>query len=243
MNELGRGGHRLDRTGFVVRRHQRDEGAPSSKMVFRKLGRKRFEIDQTVAGDGNAGRALRVEAAAGKDRRMLHRRDVALPRLGGRSGERQGIGLAAAAGEDHLFRAGAGKRGHFCPRILHQRPRLSPLAMNGGRIAEDLETGDHGVAHFGSQWRGGVIVKIGADGHASSSSRPRDRRLALARAPIARAMKRGPRLKIVPNKAGRHVVWNSSKSWFCIGFLGGRVKVCSGPLAASRLPALLLAAT
>ena len=49
VNEFSSFSDRLDRAGLVVGRHQRNEGSPSPKMVFRKLFLKRSKVDNAVA--------------------------------------------------------------------------------------------------------------------------------------------------------------------------------------------------
>ena len=48
MNDFGCLGDRLDRAGLVIGRHQRNEGSPPSKMVFRKLFLKRGKVDNAI---------------------------------------------------------------------------------------------------------------------------------------------------------------------------------------------------
>ena len=49
MDDLGSFSDRLDGAGFVVGRHQRNEGPPPSEMVFRKLFLKHAEVDNAIA--------------------------------------------------------------------------------------------------------------------------------------------------------------------------------------------------
>ena len=49
VNEFSGLSDRLDRASLVICRHQRNEGSPSPKMVFRKLFLKRSKVDNAVA--------------------------------------------------------------------------------------------------------------------------------------------------------------------------------------------------
>ena len=75
----------------------------------------------------------------------------------------------------------------------------------------ERESRGKGLAHLGAKRCGGVIVEIGALVHAQTKLAANRRRLTLARAPVARVMKRGPRFATlqVPSCPER-LVWNNS---------------------------------
>ena len=122
MDDLGCGSDRLDGAGFVVGRHQRNEGPPPSEMVFGKLFLKHAEVDNAIARHGNSGRALAIEPASGEHRRMLNRRHVAVPGFAGLRGKRERIRLAAAAREDHILRLGVRPSSRPSPARLRRAP-------------------------------------------------------------------------------------------------------------------------
>ena len=122
MDDLGCFGDRLDGAGFVVGRHQRNEGPPPSEMVFGKLFLKHAEVDNPIARHGNPGRALAIEPASGEHRRMLNRRDITVPGFAGLRGKGERIRLAAAAREDHSSQAWRRQASRPSPAPLRRAP-------------------------------------------------------------------------------------------------------------------------
>jgi hypothetical protein len=237
MDDFGCGCDRLDGACFVVGRHQRNEGPPPSEMVFGELFLKHAEVDNPIARHRNSACALAIEPASGEHGRMLNRRDVTMPGLAGLRGKCQRVGFAAAAREDHILGLGAGEPCNFRPCGFDERPRLPALLMHRGGIAVGRQRGHDCLAHLRPQRSCGVVIEIRTRRHASEARRPKGPPLALARAPIAHAMKRGPRLGPLRQNQGRSVlVWNNSKSYVCIGFLSGRVKFCGGAPAIVEAP-------
>jgi hypothetical protein len=57
-----------------------------------------------------------------------------------------------------------------------------------------VQGGNHAFAHLRPKRSCGVVIEIRTRRHASEARGPKGPPLALARAPIAHAMKRGPRL-------------------------------------------------
>ena len=90
--------------------------------------------------------------------------------------------------------------------------RRPSLGMDRRRIAVKRERRDNSLADFVAKRRGGVIVEIGTLVHALTKLAANRRRLTLARAPVARAMKRGPKFAPlqVPSCSGSGLVWNNS---------------------------------
>src|SRR3990172_10854702 len=180
-------------------------------MVFLKLFRKDFEVDDAIGRDGNLRRGFRIETSAGEHRGMLHRRHVAMPGSARLRGERESVCLGAAAGEDHVLGPRADEGRHLRPCRLDGRARRPPLGMNRGGIAIKREWRGKGLAHFGAKRCGGVVVEIGALVDAVTKLAADGRRLTLARAPVARAMKRGrsshrSKCPAIPER----LVWNNS---------------------------------
>jgi hypothetical protein len=65
--------------------------------------------------------------------------------------------------------------------------------MKRGRVAIKRQRRGNSLTHFGAKWRGGVIIQIETLVQALTKLAADRRRLTLARAPVARAMKRGPK--------------------------------------------------
>ncbi len=192
VNDLGGLGHRLNGAGLVIGRHQGDDRPPAARLMLLELLGEDRQIGDAVARDRDDGRGLAIEPAARQHRRMLDRRHIAVPGgLAGLGGERQRIGLGAAAGENHIRRARADECGDLGSGILDGRAAGPALRMHRRGISLQRERSRHRIAHFGAQRGRRVIVEIGTLVHAVPKLAAERRRLTLARAPVARAMKRG----------------------------------------------------
>ena len=198
-------------------------------MVFLKLVRKDFEVGHAVRRDRECGGGFAVEPPAREHRGMLDRRPIAVPGAARLRGKRQRIRLGAAAGEDHVLGARAGESRHLLARRLDGRARRPALGMNRGRIAVKRQRRGNSVTHFGAKRRGGVIIEIETLVHALTKLAATRRRLTLARAPVARAMKRGPKYAPlqVPSCPGV-ALFGTILILSCISFRSGRVKFCGG---------------
>ena len=167
-------------------------------MVFFKLARKDFEVDHAVLVTGITGGGFAVEPAASKHRRVLDRREIAVPGVARLRGKRERVRFAPAAGEDHLLRTRRrqGPQPYRAPPRSRPAPPVPPHAPR-----TDCRRGegrDHRLAHLGPERSGRVIVEISALVMSPKLAADGTAGLALARAPIARAMKRG--LKSEPLK-------------------------------------------
>src|SRR6185437_16966243 len=188
-------------------------------MVFLKLFRKDCEVGDAVRGDRNDGSGLTVEPSASEHRGVLHRRQIAVPSFARLCGQRERVRFGGTAGEDHVLGPRADQSRNLLAGCFDRRAGLSPLGMDRGWIADDRESCSHGIAHFRAKRRGGVVVEIGALVHALPKLAAKGRRLTLARAPVARAMKRGPKLAPpqVPSYPGA-ALFGTILILSCIGF-------------------------
>ncbi len=171
-------------------------------MVFLKLSRKDFEVDDAVRRDRDRGCRFAIKAPAGEHRRVLHGRHIAMPGLAGLRRKRERVGLSAAAGEDHVLGLRADQCRHLGARRLDRCAGRPSLRMHGRRITVKRQRRGNSLADFIAKRSGGVIVEIGTLVHLCRSSRANPRRLTLARAPVARAMKRGPSRPKMPSCSG-----------------------------------------
>ena len=80
---------------------------------------------------------------------------------------RQIVGFRTAAGKHDLRGAAAQQRGHRFARALDRGPRLLPVMVDGGRVAEVLaEVRPHGLQNLGEHRSGRVVVEIDSAHHA-----------------------------------------------------------------------------
>ena len=71
-----------------------------------------------------------------------------------------GSAFGGTRGEEDIARTHAQPAGDGLARILDQRPRGAALGMHRGRIADDIERGEHGLAGFGPQRRRRVPIEV-----------------------------------------------------------------------------------
>ncbi len=125
-------------------------------MVFLKLSRKDFEVDDAVLRDGDRGGRFAIEASAGEHRRMLHGRQIAVPGLPGLRGERERVRLGAAAGEDHVLGSRADQRRHLRAR-RPRSPRAPPCPRHAPttdcRRATAPRSRPRGLLREAARWR------------------------------------------------------------------------------------------
>ncbi len=141
------------------------------------LGRLRDEhrrFDQPRPGQGNAGRV----GDGAEDRIVLARRNQ--DALSSGTGERQVVGLGAAAGEHHPFRPRAGERGHRLAGRFNLAPDQAAEAVHGGGVAGHRQGLGDGGRGLGPQRRGGIVVEVGRPRHQTG---PYDGRRPAAAAP------------------------------------------------------------
>ena len=84
-----------------------------------------------------------------------------------RRGKCKAIGLGAAPGENHIAWPRTNQRRNLLARLLDQPPGCAPLAMDGGRIANDIERRDQDVIRLRPQRRSCIPVEIDALRHFS----------------------------------------------------------------------------
>ena len=155
-------GHRLQGADLVVDQHDRDDGG------FRPHRRQhRFDRHAAVG----AGRhfielpsLLRQSARRVEDGRVLERadHDVAQARGAGGADQSQGIGLGAAAGEDHFRGLGVQQRRDLLASRGQRPGRARAQAVQGGGIGEVLAHGPgHGLDDFGQGLGGRGVVEVG----------------------------------------------------------------------------------
>src|SRR5271169_3876286 len=74
---------------------------------------------------------------------------------------RQVIAFGSAAGEHDFSGPASHQRSHRFPRMLHRRPRLLPVMMDGRRIAEALgKVRSHSLQDLREHRGSSVIVEI-----------------------------------------------------------------------------------
>ena len=77
------------------------------------------------------------------------------------------VAFRTAAGKYDLRGAAAQQCGHGFARALNRGPRLLPMMMDGGRVAEMLaKVRPHGIHHFGEHRSSRVVVEIDPSHHA-----------------------------------------------------------------------------
>ena len=149
MDDAGSLGHRLDRAGFVVGCHQRDEGLLARALATREAAPARLSrLATPSAVTGKRVTQRGREPSTAKRRRMLDRRDVTAPRLPAARRKRERVRLGRAAREDHVLWPCACERRHLLPRRLDRAPRSPSLGMHRGRIAGKRKRLGDGLAHF-----------------------------------------------------------------------------------------------
>ena len=87
-------------------------------MVFLKLARKDFEVNEAVARDGNPGGGLGIKTAAREHRGMLDGRHITMPSAARLRRQRKRIRLGAAAGENHILGARCHEGGNLRTRLF-----------------------------------------------------------------------------------------------------------------------------
>ena len=126
---------------------------------------------------------------------MLHLRDESVPSLVRSRRNRESIRLRASTREGHPFRIGADQGRHLHTRRLDGVTRRPALGMDRRRIAMDGERRGECLVDLVAKRRRGVVIEIGTLVHALTKLAAGRRRLTLARAPVARAMKPGRSLR------------------------------------------------
>jgi 23S rRNA (cytosine1962-C5)-methyltransferase len=157
---------RLQRAGFVIRRHHRNQ---------RRLRRDRrlhvVWVNDALRPDFQVSHpkslVLFQILEAMQNRMMLDRAgDKMLPFAGARpqargAKNRQIIALGPAAGENHFARLRAKNRRHPIARGVQRRPRLLPHVMNARRISvKTIQIRQHGGAHLRVQRRCRVVIEV-----------------------------------------------------------------------------------
>ncbi len=150
---------RLHDSGFVVGHHDADQlgiraqrfadvvGINFSAAAYGDAGNLAPRLFQTLAGVEHGvvldGRSDHVVAAADETKNA------------------QVIRLSPTAGKDHLRGTRVQQRSHRGPRLLYRRPRVLPVMVDGGCIAELLHVErPHRVKHFRQDGSGGVVVEV-----------------------------------------------------------------------------------
>src|SRR5439155_24517541 len=115
------------------------------------------------------------------------------------------VRLGSARGEHDVARRGSNECGHLFPRLLDQMACGAALAMDRGRVTDEVERGKRRRARLFAQWRGCVPIEVDALVHGLRSAAVRWRRQAsgastrcetLAFCPRTRARKRPPRAPV-----------------------------------------------
>ena len=151
-----------DGAGFVVGEHHGHERRVRTDGAVEFLKVETALVVHTEPGHFVA-LVLKV-VTVGQHRGMFHLGgdDVPLFRLGFRGGIPGGVvGLGTAGSEDDLFRIRIENAGHLLAGLLDVVAHLAAEGVHAGSVAvKRAEGGHHGFHHFGSNPRGGVVVKI-----------------------------------------------------------------------------------
>ena len=163
LDPAGHLGDRLDGADLVVGEHHAHEHGVVGDGVQELIG-----VHHAVGVDGQVGDleagvlqvAERVEDGVVFDGRGD---DVLAAAHLCKGGALDGgiVGLAAAAGEDHLAGPAAQDAGHGLPRLVERPARILRQRVEAGSVAEPLgEVGQHGLHDLRAHRRGGSMVHV-----------------------------------------------------------------------------------
>ena len=150
---------RLNHAGLIIGEHDGNQLRIRPQCA---LHIRRIDGPASVHGDVGHCTALFFHMPASIQHRMVlnRRRNNLVPGL--RNSENgKVVRLCPAAREHDLRSAAAEQRGHRLARPLYRRPRLLPMMMNGGCVAEVLrEVRPHGLQNLRQRRSRCVIVKV-----------------------------------------------------------------------------------